>query len=182
MPTNIKVSDAMITEVVKGNPNLNTQEVAQIMKDKDVGMIVICENEKVAGVVTREDIVEKVAALNKTASEVSVKEILSKDVVSVTSDEDLSTVSKIMVKYGYQRIPVIENGKLVGLISDREIVKIAPAAVEILIERLNMTEPSSMVDETTSGECELCGNYSSFLKNINDRWVCNNCKEEAAEI
>jgi Zn finger protein HypA/HybF involved in hydrogenase expression len=83
-----------------------------------------------------------------------------------------------MSKHKYERVPVVSMGKLVGIISAREIARVAPAALEIATEHLRIEEPESFEEETQEGECEKCGNYSEELHNVNDLWICDSCKDE----
>jgi len=182
MPTGIEVRDAMITRVVTARPNQTVLDASKIMKEEDVGSVIICEGNKPVGIVTREDIVNKITAEDKLASKVLLKEIMAKDLVTCAPDTDISEVARLMSKYQYERIPVVLLGKLVGIISAREVAKIAPAALEVMTEHLRIEEPFQIQEETNSGECELCGNYSEELHNVNDRWVCDSCKEEAGEL
>lgn len=182
MPTGIKVSDAMISQVVSARPSETVAVGSKLMRDEDVGLIVVCEGIRPIGVVTREDVVNKVAAEDKSASKVFLKEIMSYDVVTCSPDDDLADAARVMAKHGFERLPVVQMGKLVGLISDREIAKVAPAAIEILRERLLIDQPGSGIEEFNSGDCELCANYSENLHYVNDRWVCDACKDEAAEL
>lgn len=182
MPTGIKVEDAMVSRVVTARPSQNVFEGSQIMKAEDVGMLVISEGKTPVGIVTREDIVAKVTAKDLQASKILLKDIMNMPIVTCGPEDDIADVAKTMAKHGYERLPVIMLGKLVGVISDREVVKVAPAAIEILRERLLMTEPEKIEEEFNAGDCELCGNFSEVLHNINDRWVCDTCKDEAAEL
>ncbi|MCD6476550.1 MAG: CBS domain-containing protein [Candidatus Aenigmarchaeota archaeon] len=185
MSTNVKVKDAMITNVITGSQTETVQQIAIKMKEKDVGSIIICDDSKVVGIVTREDIVNKVVAENISSADLIVKEIMSLNVVSVEPDADLTDAAKTMTKYGFERLPVIKDGKLVGIISDREIAKISPSLIEILRERLMLEEDQGPEDEhidRTSGICELCGNFYEDLQQIDGKWVCETCKEEAAEV
>jgi len=151
------------------------------MRKKDVGSLIIIENDKPIGIVTREDIVTKVVTKDLKASDIKLMDIMNKTLVTTTPEEDMGDAARKMTIHGYERLPVIENGKLVGIISDREIAKVCPAAIEILRERL-LTEDPMKFEENTNGDCELCGNYSEDLMNVNSRWACPACKEEAAEL
>jgi len=182
MPTGIKVKDAMVSRVVTARPSQSVLEASKIMKKEDVGSLVIIESIKPVGVVTREDIINKVVAKSLPASKILIKDIMSKDLVTCPPDCDISEAARLMSKYRYERIPVVSMGKLVGIISSREIAKVAPAALEILTEHLRIEEPEKVEEETNEGECELCGNYVEELHNINDKWVCDSCKDEAAEL
>ena len=186
MTTDIQVKDAMIKKVLTATPGQTIHEASKMMKDQDVGSLIICEGKKPVGIITREDIVLKVAAEDKKSSEVKVKDIMTTNLVTITPEDDLADAARMMTKYGFERLPVVSLDKLIGIISDREIAKICPAAIEILRERLMLKDGDDIgeksVIETTSGDCELCGNYKEVLKNIGGKWVCETCKEEAAEI
>lgn len=186
MSTGISVKDAMVTRVVVGRPDQSVKEGADMMRKEDVGTIVVCEGTKPIGIVTREDIVVKIASKDLKSSTVKLKDIMNAPLITATPEEDLADAARRMTKYGYERLPVVEMDKLVGIISDREIAKVAPAAIEILRERLmiddeNIPEHDRETD-VTEGDCELCGNYSEELHNVNDRWVCDACAEEAEEL
>ena len=182
MPTGIKVKDAMVTRVVTARPSQTVFQVSKIMKKEGVGSVIICEGNAPIGIATREDIVDHVTAKDKLASKVIVKDIMSKNLVFCPPECDISEAARLMSKNKFERIPVVSMGKLVGIISTREIARVAPAALEIAKEHLRIEEPEKFEEETNEGECELCGNYSEELHNINDKWVCDSCKEEAEEL
>ncbi|OGI12528.1 hypothetical protein A3K64_01325 [Candidatus Micrarchaeota archaeon RBG_16_36_9] len=182
MPTGIKVEDAMVTVVITAKPNQTVLDASKIMKEKNVGSVIICEGESPVGIVTREDIVNKVVSEDKIASKIMLKEIMNKNLVTCTPDCDISEAARMMSKNRYERLPIVSLGKLVGIISTREIAKVAPAVIEILTEHLRIEEPQNFEEETNEGECELCGNYAEKLYKINDKWTCESCKEEAREL
>ena len=148
------------------------------MHKEDVGLLVVVEGNKPVGVITREDIINRVVALDIRPSEKTVKENMTAPMIAAEPDEDLAETARRMVQHGYERLPVISMGKLVGLVSDREIAKVAPAAIEILRERLTIGSEPEVVEELNEGECEACGNYSDTLHNINDQWICDECKDD----
>jgi len=182
MPTGIKVKDAMVTRVITARQNQTVLDASKIMKKEDIGSVIIVEGTNPIGIVTREDIVNKITAEDKIASKTLLKDVMSKKLVTCPPDCDISEAARLMSKHKYERIPIVLLGKLIGIVSAREIAKVAPAALEIMTEHLRIEEPLHITEETNSGECELCGNYSEELHNINDRWVCDSCREEAAEI
>jgi len=183
MPTGIKVKDAMVSPVVTAKASQTVYDGAKLMTKEDIGSLVIIDGIKPIGIVTREDVINKIVAKNLQASNIQLKEIMSTDLVTCAPNDDIKEAAQKMSKYGYERIPVTDMGKVIGIISTREIAKVAPQAIEILRERLSIQEPEKFSDEEfTEGECELCGNFSAELRKINDRWVCVNCKEEAAEL
>ena len=182
MPTGIMVKDAMVSRVVTAMPSQNAFEAAKIMRKEGVGSVIIVEGINPIGIVTREDIINKVAAKDLPASKVSLKEIMNPNLITCSPDCDISEAAKIMSKNKYERIPVVSMGKLVGMISTREIAKVAPAALEIATEHLRIEVPEKFDEEVNEGECELCGNYSEELHSVNDKWICDSCKDEAEEL
>jgi CBS domain-containing protein len=182
MATGIKVKDAMVNRVVTARPNQTVLEGSKIMRNEDVGSLIICEGNKPIGIVTREDVVDKITAKDLLSSKVLLKDIMSNNLVTCTPDQDISDAAALMSKNKYERIPVVSMGKLIGIISTREIAKVAPSALEVLTEHLRIEEGMGFEEETNTGECELCGNYSEELHNINDKWVCDSCREEAEEL
>ncbi|MFH1473770.1 MAG: CBS domain-containing protein [Candidatus Aenigmatarchaeota archaeon] len=182
MATGIKVKDAMVNRVVTAMPDQTVLEGSKIMKKEGVGSLIICEGKDPIGIVTREDVVNKIAALDLLASKAFLKDIMTTKLITCTPEQDISEAAALMSKNKYERIPVISMGKLIGIVSAREIAKVAPSALEVLTEHLRIEEIMKMPEETNSGDCDLCGNYSEELHSINDKWVCDSCSEEAAEL
>lgn len=178
MPTGIKVRDAMVSKVVTAGPKQSVLQAAKMMKKDDVGSLIVVEGIKPIGIVTREDVVNKVVAKGLEASKTKISSIMSKNLVTCAPDDDISNIASEMSKYKYERIPVVSMGKLIGIISTREIAKVAPAALEIMTEHLRIEEPQRFVSKVQAGECEKCGNFSDELHNVNDIWICGTCKEE----
>lgn len=178
----IKVKEAMKTGVVTTTPDKNALTAAKLMKKKDIGSLVVISKGKPIGIMTREDINDKIAAKDLQASKILVKQVMNTPLVSCSSNDDITVASQIMSKYGYERLPVIDSGKLVGIISTREVVKVAPAAIEIF--RQHFEEESTPVigkaeEADTGDECERCSNYSENLRKVGDEWLCEKCREDA---
>jgi CBS domain-containing protein len=179
MPTGIKVSDAMLSRVVTAKPSQTILDASKIMKKEDVGSLIVVEGAKPIGIITREDIVSKVVAKNAPPSKMLIQEVMSKKLVTIPPDSDISEAARAMSKHKYERMPVVSMGRLIGILSAREIAKVAPAALEVMTEHLRIEEPQNFPANVQAGECEKCGNFSEELHNINDIWVCDTCKEES---
>ena len=178
MPTGIKVKDAMVSRVLTGMPSQTILEASKAMKNERIGSLVIVEGSKPIGILTREDIVDKVVAKDLSPSSVLVRDVMSLKLVTVSPDTDISEAARVMSKNKYERVPVVSMGKLMGILSSREIAKVAPAALEVMTEHLRIEEPQRFDVSVQSGECEKCGNFSEELHNVNDIWICDTCKEE----
>ena len=180
----IKVRDIMSKRIVSCAPDLTAEAAAKEMKDKDVGSIIVLSGKNPLGIVTREDMTNKVVAYNKNPSKVKVKEIMSSPVITVGLDDKVEDVATRMTRYGFERMPVKDGNNIVGLISIRDVIRSSPGLIDILKEHLEKDseqEPGAP-EGGTEGECEICGNYQKVLSQINDQWVCDNCKEEAEDL
>jgi CBS domain-containing protein len=112
----MKVRDLMTTNVTAANINSSVTEIAKNMKDLNVGAIPVCDNSNnVVGIVTDRDIVLRNVADggNKTKAQ----DVMSGHVVSVAPDTHAHEAARIMAENQIRRLPVVENGKLVGILS-----------------------------------------------------------------
>lgn len=112
----MNVASVMTTDVDSCTPESTCKEVAIKMKELDVGVIPICENEKLVGIITDRDLVIKVLA-NDLSEESPVSELITNLVVKGTKDMSIEEAAKIMSHEQIRRLPIVENEKLVGMVS-----------------------------------------------------------------
>lgn len=113
----MKVKDIMTPDVSYVTPNSNLAKAADIMRTLNVGIVPVCdENKTPVGVVTDRDIVIRSVAENSNANQ-HVGSVMSRDLVSVTPDTDAHEAAKLMAHNQIRRLPVIDNGKLVGMLA-----------------------------------------------------------------
>lgn len=174
----VKVKDIMKKNVITVDPEITVSDASKIMTNNRVGCVILLKAQKPIGIVTDSDIV-KLVALGKDAGSTKVLDICSKNFVSARPGEEMLEVVHRMVKMGVKRLPVIERGRLIGIISDKEILITAPELIYILSEKLK-TRVSSVATPSMeiSGICEGCGGYSDELKNVSGRWLCEDCRLE----
>lgn len=111
-----KVKDVMTTDVECCSLLDNIYEVAVKMRDLDVGAIPIVDNERLVGMVTDRDIVIRGIAEKKPGS-TKVEEIMSDDLITVSQDTSVQEAMRLMAEHQIRRLPVVEDGKLVGIVS-----------------------------------------------------------------
>jgi len=113
----MKVRDVMTTQISKADTNTPISQVAKQMKDINVGSIPITDNQqKPVGIVTDRDIVIRGVGQGISGNE-TVDKVMSKKVISVTSDTDVHEAARIMGENQIRRLPVVDNGKLVGIVA-----------------------------------------------------------------
>lgn len=136
----MRVKDAMNPKVVIASKDISVKEAARIMTKFKIGSLVILENEKIEGIVTDSDIIRKVVATGLDPVNVTVEEIMSKTVIAVDISEDLGVACQMMVENKIKRLPVLEDGKLVGIITTSDIISVEPKMIKKLAEILLVSE------------------------------------------
>jgi CBS domain-containing protein len=98
-------------------------EAAQKMKEADAGMIPVMDNGNLLGTVTDRDIALRVVAEGKDPQSTTVGEIASRDIVTVQPDEDLDDALQKMAKHQVRRLPVVEDGRLIGVVAQADVAR-----------------------------------------------------------
>ena len=134
----MKVADGMTTNVVTLNSTATAAEAAKKMQSENVGTVLVLDGGSLKGLVTDRQIVTKVVAAGKDPAKVNVNEFMTKDPVTISSEKDIHEAGRIMGEQGYRRVPVVDDGKLLGLISIADLAKHAmscePCMKDILRE------------------------------------------------
>jgi CBS domain-containing protein len=170
----VKVKDVMSTPVVKANVNTPVNEVAYLMVKENVGSVIIIDNlDNPVGIITESDLVKNVIAKNILPNQVKASEIMSKPLFTVSKEEDLTEVAEKMKRLNVKRFPVISEGKLVGVISSKDILEITPTLIDVIIEKSEVFPVKS--EEPLTGNCDICGNWSENLKFHEGKFLCEDC-------
>ena len=175
----ILVKDIMIKPLTIER-NKNVKFVGDLMRKTRRDALLVVKNGKPIGIVTDSDLVKKIIARNKTPSSIKVNEIMSRPLVTTKPMDTILEATRKMKRSNIKRLPVMSNGKLVGIISLSDIARSSPEMIDLLEYKLSMKEmPTEIKERSTSGICDLCGNYSDDLKNVDGQWVCDDDREEA---
>jgi CBS domain-containing protein len=119
MIKNLHAQDVMITEVVVSAPKDLVAAANLKMVRANIGGVPVVKNEKLIGLITHRDIL----LAGGEALKLKVEDLMSKDLVVVNRNTHLKDISKIMADTGYQRIPVVEEDRLIGLITQSCIIR-----------------------------------------------------------
>jgi len=178
MAVGILVKDIMTKPAVKIDYSKTVQQAAKEMVKHRVGSIIVMKNKNPIGIITETDLNKKVVALAKDPRKLKIEDIMSSPIVFSHPNEDIVAAVEKMERHKIKRLPVVSKGKIVGIITNTDIARASPEMMDILNFRLKMrTELPSIKETSTSGLCEVCGEYSDDLRFIDDQWVCENCRE-----
>jgi len=104
--------------------NLNAREAAKIMSNDHTGFIIVEREGKPYGIVTEWDYVNKIVAKDLDPKDVKLCDIMNAPLISVSPSTPTDQVTELMNREGIRRLPVVENEKLIGVITSRDILRI----------------------------------------------------------
>ncbi len=118
----LTVKDFVRSSLLLLEANSSVMQAAKLMKENDAGSVLVTINGKTAGIVTERDVLYKVAASDLQASKTALKDIMSPTIFSATADTPITEALRIMARHHIRRLLVTENGKPVGMVSQRSIL------------------------------------------------------------
>ena len=175
MRARIPVVEIMSTTPVTIEAHATVAEAASIMRDREVGSVVVLEAGRPTGIVTERDVVTKIAAEGRDAHATAVRDIMSSPLVAVHPHQEVAEAAKVMATRGIRRLPVIKEGKLVGMLTENDIIRIWPQLIETTRE-WDRTGLENQFAKGVEGHCEACGVYSTQLVWDRNLLVCPDCR------
>lgn len=118
------------------SPDSTVYEALKIMAEKEVGALIVLEKDQVVGVISERDYARKVVLKGKSSLETPVREIMTTQVYFVNPDWTAEECMALMTDKRIRHLPVIEENKLVGVISIGDVVKSVITSQKITIEHL----------------------------------------------
>jgi CBS domain-containing protein len=115
------VRDAMTPSVRTVSPSQSLAEAAEVMKGEDVGSVPVVDEGRLAGILTDRDIVTRAVAEGRNPETVKVDEIASREVVTIDPEQDLDEALMLMASHRVRRLPVVEEGRLVGMLAQADV-------------------------------------------------------------
>jgi CBS domain-containing protein len=111
--------DAAMYEV---SPTDTVYHALEVMAKANIGAVLVCDNNQIVGIFTERDYARKIILMGRTSLETHIEEIMTKDMVTVNPEASLEECMAMMTKYRIRHLPVMERGRLVGMISMRDVV------------------------------------------------------------
>ena len=119
----MKVGEVMTADVELAAPDDTVQTAAKLMADSGAGALPVGENDRLVGMVTDRDIVIRGIADGSDPHAVKVGDIASRDVVTVRPDDDLDEAMRLMAQHQVRRLPVVDDGHLVGVVATADVAQ-----------------------------------------------------------
>ncbi|OYT55011.1 MAG: hypothetical protein B6U72_00710 [Candidatus Altiarchaeales archaeon ex4484_2] len=121
----MKAKDIMTTGVISIDRDASVEDAMKKMFERRVTSLIIKKKKKNdnVGIVTRKDIINAVIAENKDPEKMKVEDIMSEPLLSVSPDFSIENLSRLMAKTNLRRFPVVEDDKIIGVVSNSDIIR-----------------------------------------------------------
>ena len=117
-----KISDVMTARPRCVTPETTLKQVAEVMESEDIGAVPVLDGEQLSGMITDRDIVVRAVAKGKNPDGMPVREIFSREVVTVGPEDDLSDALQLMAMHQVRRLPVVDDdNRLVGIVAQADV-------------------------------------------------------------
>ncbi len=128
------VRDVMTKSVKTVQTGSTVREAVQKMNKFDIGSIVVMDNKRPVGIITERDILRKIVEQGIDPSVVKANDIMSYPLITAEPDQSIEEAAKLMAKKGIKKLPVVEDGRLVGIVTSMDIMKAAPKLMNLFQE------------------------------------------------
>ena len=120
----MNLKECMHKKIIYTDEEASITDVSKLMKDNDIGCVIICdENKQITGIITDRDIVTRVIAEKQNINEIKAKDIMTKNVITIDICETTKDASRCMSNNQIRRIPVVQENKVVGIISIGDLAR-----------------------------------------------------------
>lgn len=181
MEVRMPVKEIMTRGVVTVDIKSNVQQLAHKMLAFNVGSVIITDKEQPIGIVTERDIVKKIVSRNLKPDDISIKELMTTPLITIPTTEDVTDAMHRMVKMEIRRLPVVENARLVGIVTDTDLLAVSAEMGSIFSDLIKMHREKVFSMEApqkiTRGICEECGDNVDDLMLVDGKLLCESCRE-----
>jgi CBS domain-containing protein len=117
------VRDAMTEHPRSIGKSVSVVAAARLMKEGDIGSLPITDDDQLVGMITDRDIAMRVVAESADPAMTTVEDVYSQDLISIAPDNDLEEAVRLMARHQVRRLPVVEDGRLVGIVAQADIAR-----------------------------------------------------------
>ncbi len=178
------VKDVMSSPVVTIDEDALANYVAELMDKHGLGCIIVESKEgNPLGIITERDLVRRVLAKNIKPDSIKAKEVMTSPLIMIKPGEKISEAARRMSRLNIRRLGVMYKGRLVGVLSSKDVLAVMPELIETIQERAliegeNRAEEVEEESTPFAGYCDSCGGWSDTLKEVNGEFLCEECAAE----
>ena len=140
--TGITVMDAMSKSPVSVSPNDNVLESTRLMMEKHVGSLLVKEKESLLGILTERDLIRMIS-LGIDPKTTRVRQIMTTKITTISPEKDIYDAIVLMNNEDLRRLPVTVNGRVIGLITLRDILTLQPTLFDLILDMVDIKKRHS---------------------------------------
>jgi CBS domain-containing protein len=141
----VRISEVMTEAAVTDRPDDSLEQAARKMWEQQTGSLLVLEGQELLGIITERDLLKAVAA--GTPLDTPVSEVMSKDLITVAPTTSLRDAAAVMSEKWIRHLPVLDAGKLVGIVSQRDLAGVLAGALNEPEDLHRLIESSGLVRE-----------------------------------
>jgi CBS domain-containing protein len=145
-----KAFDIMTRSLITCGPDTSVGEVARLMRNRDAGNVLVTKDDKLVGIVTDRDIAVQMAS-DKDPRELPVRTVMSKHPITGQTNWNLNKVASTMSKHQIRRLPIVDRGNLVGIVSLGDLARRDGERGRIVKSLFHISEPQLVHHQHSSG-------------------------------
>ena len=108
-------------DVYSVSPDATVYDALKLMAEKEIGALVVLEDEKMVGILSERDYARKIILKGKSSKDTAVREIMTSEVIYTSPNENVGKCLSLMTKHRFRHIPVLEGERLVGILSIEDV-------------------------------------------------------------
>ena len=144
----MKLRDVMTCPVIRIHPEENVAVAARTLTHYNIGILPVCGSDgRVCGLVTDRDLVTRCMASGRIAANTTVAEVMTGRVICARPDMDTAAAAELMGREQVRRLPVVENGKLCGMVSLGDLAVTGQVGLQAQDALADISSPISRRDE-----------------------------------
>jgi len=176
----LRVRDLMARNIITIQAEDSIIRAASVMDENGVSSVVVKEGNEFSGMITERNIISRVVSKGLDPQKIKVSEVMSTPLITISPDATIEEAARKMRDNKIRRLLVEENHQKIGIIAESDIVRVDPELHFLIREKSKLEaqfpSPTEPQEVTFSGFCQDCGNYSDDLRNVNGRWLCEECR------
>ena len=173
------VKEAMSSPVITVYEDESVMEAAIVMNRQRIGAVVVNDRtNNPVGILTERDLVYRIISRNLVPGDVKVRDVMSTPLRMVDAETSLEEAMKNMDNHNIRRLGVSHKGRLEGIITDKDILRLMPTLIDIVRERSRIGGGSNPRGPSLVGYCTRCDIYSTNLRTVDGEFLCEDCRVE----
>ena len=132
----LKVSDIMTRDVITIEIGKTVREAVEIMNEKGIGCLVVTKGRVPIGIITERDVLKKIVVEGRDPQKTRIEEIMSSPLITGSPSMTLEDAAKLLILKRIKKLPIVEKGKLVGIVTLFDVVRWEPLVINILKKAL----------------------------------------------